>query len=269
MKISIQENLLPGETLNEKLDCAESLGIDGVEIQGRSRLYERISEYEAAFRNRAVRISSICGQTTFDWLDPDRAKREDSIAESKRNLEACGHFGAAGQIVPPIFGPPRLPDLSPLKDAVALEKELLVEITRELAAFADSHGTLLLLEPLNRYEQHLLRRQEDGVEIIEKAGSPRGVALLTDFFHMHIEEVDTPATIRKFGPYIGHIHVADNTRVQPGVGDIDWRAGIQALADVGFAGYLAYECRIAGEPKAALAQSVAFLRETVRSVQGG
>ena len=86
---------------------------------------------------------------------------------------------------------------------------------------------------------------------------------------MHIEEVDTPATIRKVGPYIGHIHVADNTRVQPGVGDIDWRAGIQALADVGFAGYLAYECRIAGEPKAALAQSVAFLRETVRSVQDG
>ena len=112
MLISIQENLLPGETLNAKLDCAEALQIDGVEIQGRSRLYDRISEYEAAFSNRSVRISSICGQSTFDWLDPDPAKREASIDESRRNLEACGHFGAAGQIVPPIFGPPRLPDLS-------------------------------------------------------------------------------------------------------------------------------------------------------------
>ena len=180
MKISIQENLLPGETLNEKLDCAETLQIDGIEIQGRSRLYERISEYEAAFRNRTVRISSVCGQSTFDWLDPDPAKRQASIDESRRNLEACGHFGAVGQIVPPIFGPPRLPDLSPLKDAVTLEKELLVEITQDLAAFAHSHDTLLLLEPLNRYEQHLLRRQEDGVEIIQKAGNPPGVALLTD-----------------------------------------------------------------------------------------
>ena len=267
MYISIQENLLPGATLNEKLDCAEALQIDGVEVQGRSRLYERISEYEAAFNNRTVRISSICGQASFDWLDPDPAKRRASIDESKRNLEACGHFGAVGQIVPPIFGPPRLPDLSPLKDAVALEKELLVEITRELAAFADSHGTLLLLEPLNRYEQHLLRRQEDGVEIIQKAGDPPGVALLTDFFHMHIEEVDTPATIRKIGPYIGHVHVADNTRVQPGIGDIDWQSGIQALADVGFKGYLTYECRVAGEPKAALAQSVSMLRETIASAQ--
>ena len=94
MLISIQENLLPGETLNEKLDCAETLQIDGVEIQGRSRLYDRISEYEAAFNNRTVRISSICGQSTFDWLDPDLAKRQASIDESRRNLEACGHFGA-------------------------------------------------------------------------------------------------------------------------------------------------------------------------------
>ncbi len=267
MKISIQENLLPGETLDEKLDCAEALQIEGVEVQGRSRLYARIDEYEAAFRNRTVRISSVCGQSTFDWLDPDPTKRQASIDESKHNLEACGYFGAVGQIVPPIFGPPRLPDLSPLKDAVSLEKELLIEITRDLAAFAHSHGALLLLEPLNRYEQHLLRQQEDGVEIIQKAGSPPGVALLTDFFHMHIEEIDTPATIRKVGPYIGHIHVADNTRVQPGVGDIDWQAGIQALADIGFDGYLTYECRIAGEPREALSQSVAFLREIIATVQ--
>ncbi|MDE0076336.1 MAG: hypothetical protein OXO50_02390, partial [Caldilineaceae bacterium] len=62
---------------------------------------------------------------------------------------------------------------------------------------------------------------------------------------------------------------ADNTRVQPGIGDIDWQAGIQALADAGFKGYLTYECRVAGEPQAALAQSVALLRETIASVQDG
>ena len=50
--------------------------------------------------------------------------------------------------------------------------------------------------------------------------------------------------------------MADNTRLQPGSGDIDWRAGLQALKDIGFAGYLAYECGIEGEPKEALRQSV-------------
>lgn len=266
MKLSIQENLLPGESLAEKFDLAESLGVEGIEVQGRSKLYDNVEAYEQALRGRNLVISSICGQTTIDWLDPDPAKRAASLAETRLNLGACGHFGAAGQIVPPIFGPPRLPDVSPLMDAVTLEKKLLVELVKDLAAYADEVGTLLLLEPLNRYEQHLLRQQGDGVEIIEQAGKPAGVALLSDFFHMHIEETSTPATIREVGPYIGHVHIADNTRLQPGSGDIDWAAGLQALKDVGFEGYLAFECRLSGDPATALRESVRFMRQTIAAL---
>jgi sugar phosphate isomerase/epimerase len=263
MKIALQEGLLPGDSLAEKLDCAEELQIEGLEVGGRSRLYDHIETYEKALSGRAIKIVSICGQETFDWLDPDPHKRNASLAETRRQLEACGHFQAVGQIVPPIFGPPRIPDLSPLKDAIALEKDLLVELVKELAAYADSKGTLLLLEPLNRYEQHLLRRQADGVEIIERAGEPQGVALLSDFFHMHIEETDTPAAFRQAGKHVAHVHMADNTRMQPGTGDIDWQAGLQALKDIGFSGYLAYECGIDGERKVALKKSVEFVRETI------
>jgi sugar phosphate isomerase/epimerase len=267
MKIAIQENLLPGETLTEKFDIAEELGIEGVEVQGRSRLYDRAGEYESALAGRSFKISTICGQITFDWLDPDPAKRRASIAETKRNLDACGQFGAVGAIVPPIFGPPRIPDLSPWMDAVSLEKELLVEIVQDVAAHAHAVGTLLLLEPLNRYEQHLLRQQADGVEIIQRAGDPAGVAIISDFFHMHIEEISTPETIRQVAPYIAHIHLADNTRLQPGIGDIDWRAGLQALKDIGYQGYLAFECRIEGEPKAALKESVRFMRDVIAGLE--
>ena len=144
-----------------------------------------------------------------------------------------------------------------------MEKDLLVALVKELAAYAESQQTLLLLEPLNRYEQHLLRRQADGVEIIERAGEPKGVALLSDFFHMHIEETDTPAAFRQAGKHVAHVHMADNTRLQPGSGDIDWRAGLQALKDIGFAGYLAYECGIEGEPKEALRQSVELVRSII------
>ncbi len=266
MKIALQESLLPGDELNEKLDFAEELQIEGLEVSGAAKPYERIEEYEKALAGRSIQFASICGQATFDWLDPDLHKRQASIAESKRHLEVCGHFGAAGHIVPPIFGPPRLPDLSPLKTAIELEKELLVEIVKDLAAFAASKNTLLLLEPLNRYEQHLLRRQADGVEIIERAFSPQGVALLSDFFHMHIEETNTPEAFRQAGKYIAHVHLADNTRMQPGSGDIDWTAGLQALKDIGFNGYLAYECGIEGERKEALRQSVRFVRETIAAL---
>lgn len=266
MKIALQEGLLPGESLAEKLDFAESLAIEGLEVSGGARLYERVEEYEKALAGRSIQIASICGQQTFDWLDPSPHKRAHSLAETRRQLEACGHFQAVGQIVPPIFGPPRIPDLSPLQDAISLEKALLVELVTDLAAWAASKGTLLLLEPLNRYEQHLLRRQADGVEIIERAGCPEGVALLSDFFHMHIEETDTPAALRHAGRHVAHVHLADNTRQQPGTGDINWRAGLQALKDIGFSGYLAYECSIAGERREALKTSVEFVRATLAAL---
>lgn len=266
MKISIQEKMLPGASLAARLDAAEALGLDGVEFWGVG-LHDRVAEYEAAFAGRSVTISSVCGQAHFDWLDPDPAKRRASLEETRRNLDFCGHFGAAGQIVPPIFGPPRVPDLSPLHSAEELERALLARIVQELAPYAQARGTRLLLEPLNRYEQHLLRTQQDGVDVIQQAGDPPGVALLSDFFHMHIEETDTPAALRAAGAYVGHVHVADNTRLEPGTGDIDWRAGLQALKDIGFQGYLAFESGVSGaDPLASLQRSVAFLRETLASL---
>ena len=267
MKIALQENLLPGDSLDEKLDFAESIEIEGMEVgKLTTELEEAISTYEKALAGRSIKISTVCTQPHFDWLDPDLEKRRVAIQESKMSLTFCGHFGAVGHIVPPIFGPPRLPDLSPLDDAISLEKKLLVEIVKEIAAHAHSAGTLLLLEPLNRYEQHLLRRQADGVEIIQRAGDPPGVALISDFFHMHIEETNTPDTLREVGNYIAHIHMADNTRLQPGTGDIDWHAGLQALQDIGYDGYLAYECGIMGEPRQSLRESVAFVRSVLASL---
>lgn len=264
MKIALQEGLLPGSTLDEKLDFAESLSVEGLEVSGRGPA-RRIEELESALRNRGIRLVSLCGQGTFDFLDPDADKRNHSIAEAKENLQVCGHFGAVGLILPPIFGPPRLPDLTPLADAVTLEMQLLTEIVRDLAAFAAEQQTKVLLEPLNRYEEHLLRQQERGIEVIQRAGDPSSASLLCDFFHMHIEETDTPATLRRIGRrYVGHVHMADNTRQEPGSGDIDWHAGLSALRDIGFDGYLAYECGISGENEAerrkALERSVQFIQ---------
>jgi sugar phosphate isomerase/epimerase len=268
MKISIQDTLLPGKTWTEKFDVAEELGVEGVELVAiRAPIYDRVEELETVLRGRSLQVAAVCGQTTFDWLEPDPTRRKASIEETRKNLAVCGHFGAVGHIMPPIFGPPRLPDLSPFKDAITLEKELLVHIIQDLGQYAEEQGTRLLLEPLNRYEQHLLRRQADGVAIIQQAGDPAGVALLSDFFHMHIEETDTPAAFRQAGKrYVAHIHVADNTRQQPGTGDIDWQAGLQALRDIGYDGYLSFECGLQGDAKEALRSSVRFLRDRLDSI---
>jgi len=135
-----------------------------------------------------------------------------------------------------------------------------------LAAYAAERGTNFLLEPLNRYEQHFLKTQAEGARVIEEAGNPEGIGLLSDFFHMHIEETSTPDTFRKYGKYTKHVHMADNTRKQPGSGDIDFEAGLGALKEIGYDGYLSWECGLLGDPKEALTNSVKFVRDVLQKI---
>ncbi|MCW8132152.1 MAG: sugar phosphate isomerase/epimerase [Planctomycetota bacterium] len=263
MKIALQLGLIPGTAVSEKVKWCKDHAVDGIEISAWNYKVDQIPQALKDFENTEVPVVSICGNASFDFLDPDPKKRRASMDESKKYLELAGKLGAVGQIVPPIFGPPRINDLSPLKDAVTLEKELLTELCKELGEHAAKHKTMFLLEPLNRYEQHLLRKQADGVEICKRCGHA-SVAVISDFFHMHIEETNTPQAIRDAGTYVRHVHLADNTRMEPGTGDIDFVAGFKALAEIGFDGYMAYECGISGDDKGkSLEKSLAYVRECI------
>ena len=271
MKIALQHQLIPGRTNGDRAKWARDHGVAGIELGVCGPSFDdtrKTADQVAAH----VPVCSVCGNATpdgrssFDFLDADPAKRRASIDSSKAILEFCGQVGAAGQVVPPIFGPPVVPDLSPVMDPLAIEENLMVAALEELGPWAAQHGTLFLLEPLNRYEQHYLRRQSDGVRVIEKAAVP-GAALLSDFFHMHIEETDTPEAIVAAGRLVGHIHLADNTRLEPGTGDIDFVAGFTALNKIGFSGHMAYECQISGDEEADkernLAKSIEFVANCI------
>src|SRR5689334_12607456 len=77
---------------------------------------------------------------------------------------------------------------------------------------------------------------------------------------MHIEEPDSPATLRAVGDTGGRVHLADNTRKEPGSGDIDFKAIFAALKEVGCGGYRAYECGLSGPAGEVFPRSAAFRR---------
>jgi sugar phosphate isomerase/epimerase len=108
---------------------------------------------------------------------------------------------------------------------------------------ADREEVLVLLEPLNRYEDHMLNRLEGAVELSKAAGRD-SIKVMGDLFHMNIEEDDP----------------ADSNRLQPGAGHNDFAGAFGALRDIGFDGYLAMECGIRGDAKAVLPQVVRRLR---------
>lgn len=90
------------------------------------------------------------------------------------------------------------------------------------------------------------------------------VRIMADFFHMHIEEANTPAAIEAAGDLIAHVHLADGTRKEPGSGSIDFVAGFRALHKIGFKGAMAFECGLSGPREEALPKSVAYLRRCLQ-----
>lgn len=259
MHLACQEGMAPGGDLREKLDNLAACGYEGIEFGG-GGLVNRVSEIKAATANHPIKPSTVCGGFSGCPLDADRAEREKALGDIKNLLAAAADIGAVGMIFVPLFGGPRIPDLSPYANPIQLEMELLYKLMDEMGHEAAKNGVKLLLEPLNRYETHLINRLEQGVAVCEKLQNEH-VAIMADFFHMSIEEPDIPESIRKAGRWISHVHLADSNRQLPGYGHTDFKSGFRALKEIGFDKYMALECGIPGaDRKSELKRSADFMR---------
>lgn len=135
---------------------------------------------------------------------------------------------------------------------------------RQLMPAAERLGVTVVMELLNSKVDHAdyqCDRTRWGAELTERVGSPR-FRLLYDVYHMQIMEGDVIRTIREHGARIAHYHVAGVPgRHEPdGTQELHYPAIVRALAETGFAGYVAQEFIPTGEPLAALAEAVRICR---------
>ena len=130
-----------------------------------------------------------------------------------------------------------------------------------MSAAAVKAKTKLILEPLNRGETHFMNTIEHAARIIDAVKDSEGLALMGDLFHMNIEERDPHSALRQHAARLAHVHLADNTRLEPGTGITDFAKAFAMLADVGYAHYASLECALAmTDRKACLAKTLKFLR---------
>ena len=102
LRLSFQEGTAPGESLNEKLDYMESLGIVGFEPGGRN-LAGRVNEFQQALSGRNIKVSAICaGFDGFILAEDPKAKAE--FDSTMRDIiAAAGELGSTGVIMVPAF----------------------------------------------------------------------------------------------------------------------------------------------------------------------
>ena len=123
------------------------------------------------------------------------------------------------------------------------------------AKYAKSRGLLLGIEPVNRYENHLINTGWQAVEMIERVGA-ENMFIHLDTYHMNIEEKGAGNGILDARKYIKYIHLSESDRGTPGCGTCDWDEVFATLAAIGFKGGLAMESFINMPPEVAYGLAV-------------
>ncbi|MFK8033950.1 MAG: sugar phosphate isomerase/epimerase family protein [Hyphomicrobiales bacterium] len=120
---------------------------------------------------------------------------------------------------------------------------------------AKSLGLLFGIEPVNRYETHLINTGWQAVAMIERIGADNMFVHL-DTYHMNIEEKGIAQGILDARDHLRYIHLSESDRGTPGAGTIGWDEIFATLKAIDFKGGLAMESFIDMPPEMAYGLSV-------------
>lgn len=257
LKISFQEGIAPGESLAEKLDFMESLGVVGFEPGGRG-LASRVKEIQDALSGRNIKVSAICAGFDGFILAEDPAVKELFDKTMREIVAAAGELGSTGVIMVPAFN-----HQTPCKPHTMDTRNYLCEQLHDLGEFALEHGTTVILEPLNRNEAFYMRQVADAAAIARDSDS-KGVKAMGDFWHMSEETSDYGALMSAGKEYLQHVHIASRgRRVMPGEdGEKDYYVdGFGALKEIGYDKYVSFECGTKGDRATTVTAAVDLLRK--------
>lgn len=116
------------------------------------------------------------------------------------------------------------------------------------AAYAKKIGLLFGIEPVNRYENHLINTGWQARDLIHRVGADN-IFIHLDTYHMNIEEKGAANGILDAREFLKYIHLSESDRGTPGEGTCDWNEIFATLAAVGFKGGLAMESFINMPPE--------------------
>lgn len=255
--------LLSGE-FKDKLKRARQLGADGVELMTtdpRRLDWNGVREQIVALGLQAAAISSggMAFSAGLTLLDPD-----DQIADTAK-LRLMDLIDFAAALGAPVVTIGSFRGRPPERDGRSRQR--LLALLAETASYAGALKVKLALEPLNRYETDLIRTVDDGLALVQKSGQS-ALGLLLDTYHVNIEESSWKEPFRRAlqAGRLYHVHLADNNRLAPGQGLIDFAAILRVLKAGGYNGYLSAELLPLPDPDEAARLTLEHMRRLLELV---
>jgi D-psicose/D-tagatose/L-ribulose 3-epimerase len=173
--------------------------------------------------------------------DPDAA-----MAFLRHALDQCAAIGAQALTGVTYGGIGERTGLPPTQ----AEYDNVARVLTDAAAHAKRLGLAFGIEPVNRYENHLLNTGWQAVRMIERVGADN-IFIHLDTYHMNIEERGMALGILDAAPHLRYIHLSESDRGTPGEGNVRWDEVFGALRAVDFKGGLAMESFIDMPPEVA------------------
>jgi len=189
----------------------------------------------------------------FGW---NKVENHDKlVATARKNIDLAADNG-----LPNIIG--LYGDRDGMTDEQGIEN--CVKGLKRIVPLLEKKRITLAIEVLNSKVDHPGYQGDHtayGVAVCKGVGSER-VKILYDAYHMQIMEGDLIDTIRANKEYIAHFHVAGvpGRHEIDGTQEVNWHAVANAIADLGFDGYIAHEwIPTAADPMAALRKAIPVL----------
>jgi D-psicose/D-tagatose/L-ribulose 3-epimerase len=198
-------------------------------------------------------VVAIIPDEAHSPISPVTAHRQGAIDHLRRVIDCSAALG--GQVLAgPWFQP--LGQFTGEKPSET-ELEHCAEVHRAILPLARSAGIIAGLEPLNRFEAHLLNTCEQAIAYAARVDG-EGIGILYDTFHANIEEKDPLAALADLqaSGALSHVHISENDRGTPGRGHARIRETITALKAFDYDGWLTIEAFGRAVPELAAATRV-------------
>lgn len=226
----LNEGLIP---ILEKL---KGMGYDGVEIP-LFNLDLNYADWGKRLDAIGLRRTGVTVRNVEDNpISSDPSVRRRGIEMNKRMLDCCAAAGVETVVGPFHSALGHFSGAGPTRD----EWNWGIDSMRQAAEHAGQVGVMLGVEPLNRFECYFLNAQADAAEFCRQVNHSH-CRMMYDTFHSNIEEKNVRQALLDVKDMLCHIHISENDRSTPGAGNVRWKENFDAIAEIGYDGWLVIE----------------------------
>lgn len=243
MKIGVTTSLFNvcDDEVVEVVPKFSGLGFDYIEVVSRNPKSIDIEKFLKVLEKYNVSVYAVCAWCNCTYQNPaheNRYVRKTYVDYMKDLVDLASNLGA--KIIVTSAG---------IIKGISREEayKYCAECLREIENYSSLHRIKIAVEAVNRFITNFINKTDQALKLIRYVDKPF-IGITLDTFHMNIEEKSIDKSIIAAGKSLFHFHLADNNRLAPGLGHVDFTKIIDNLKEIGYEGNLSMEIQAIDDP---------------------